>query len=124
MCKALCSGTQKVADEHFATLSKAAKNDSANADFLAALAGTLKAVYIAAKEYKPLVQSAFGPGYVVSLVLDIIKDLDNKVLLSDCIQMLLGVGCGISTSRLTPWPLLLCNIMWLHASDGVCLAFA
>ena len=73
------SGTQKVADELYTTLQKSVRSDGSAVDFLAALSGTLKAVYIAVKEYRPLVHSAFGPAYVVTLIVDVIKDLDNKV---------------------------------------------
>ena len=74
-----CSDTQKKADQLFAALQKAVRSDPTAVDFLAALSATLKAVYQAVKEYRPLVQSAFGKEHVVKLVVDVVKDLDNKV---------------------------------------------
>lgn len=74
-----CSDTQKKADQLFATLQKAVRSDPGAVDFLAALSATLKAVFQSVREYTPLVQSAFGPDHIVSLIVSVIKDLDNKV---------------------------------------------
>jgi hypothetical protein len=76
----LFSDTQKAANTIFTNLERASRKDPALADFLGALAGVLKEVFKAVKEYKPLISDAFGPLYVERFVVEVIKDLDNKVL--------------------------------------------
>jgi hypothetical protein len=76
-------------------------------------------MYNASKEYKYLVQDAFGSSYVATLVVDVIKDLDNKVqTLQACwfLQMFVdSVPQCVPCVCLSPWyPVLR---LLIHADD-------
>lgn len=95
----LFSDTQKVADLVFANLERSTRKDPKSVDFLGAVAGVLKEVFKAVKEYKELISSAFGLSYVERFVVEVIKDLDTKVHYCSAIS-----SCRVTFLFLLPHP--------------------